>query len=120
MTRVLIVDDDLAVQRSLGRCLSQAGYDVVTTTKPDQALALGGPFDVYVLDIDLGHRCGVELAQKLLHRGKQGSIFFFTGNLCSSTLERAQALGQVISKELGLSGLRAALDAFARDESDSD
>ncbi len=52
--RILIVDDDDAVQVSLALLLKQAGFDAVCSDGPKQALALlaGAPFDLVLQDMN--------------------------------------------------------------------
>ena len=56
--RILFVEDNELVRRSLGRVLRRGGHDVVACASPGEALAeieRGLPFDLVVTDFDLGH-----------------------------------------------------------------
>ena len=63
--RILVVDDDPAVLRLVGKVLHGAGYETVTAPWPRQALELvtiRGGFDVVVSDVVMPEMCGSELA----------------------------------------------------------
>jgi CheY-like chemotaxis protein len=62
--RVLVVDDNRDAAETLGLALRYSGYDVVTTTLPQEALdrVRATPFDAAVLDIGMPVIDGYELA----------------------------------------------------------
>jgi two-component system, response regulator PdtaR len=65
---ILLVDDDDLVRTVLAEALSDAGYEVVDTGDPLEALGLPeglGPPDVLITDIDLGSDLnGIDVASK--------------------------------------------------------
>lgn len=67
--RVLVVDDNRDAAETLGMALRYAGYDVVTTTLPQDALdrVRASRFDAAVLDIGMPVIDGYQLAT-LIHR----------------------------------------------------
>jgi len=67
--RVLVVDDNRDAAETLGMALRYAGYDVVTTTLPQEALdrLQASHFDAAVLDIGMPVIDGYQLAA-LIHR----------------------------------------------------
>ncbi|PWI41924.1 response regulator transcription factor [Streptomyces sp. ICBB 8177] len=69
--RVLVVDDDAAILRSLGRGLRLAGYAV--SLAPDGATALetlaDQPADVVVLDVSMPGISGIEVCERLRAAG---------------------------------------------------
>ena len=67
--RVLVVDDNRDAAETLGMALRYAGYDVVTTTLPQEALerVRASHFDAAVLDIGMPVIDGYQLAT-LIHR----------------------------------------------------
>lgn len=65
--RVLVVDDNRDAAETLGMALRYAGFDVTTTTLPQEALELvrAGAFQAAVLDIGMPVIDGYELAAQL-------------------------------------------------------
>lgn len=69
MTRVMVVDDHPMWRESVGRDLTEAGFEVVATVgEGSQALRIAGSVrpDVVVLDLQLPDMPGAELAKGLL------------------------------------------------------
>ncbi|MCU1495041.1 MAG: response regulator transcription factor [Acidimicrobiaceae bacterium] len=67
MTRILVVDDDLALLRALRIALQRSGYDVVTSTTGQQGIAetaTSSP-DVVVLDLGLPDLDGVTVCRRI-------------------------------------------------------
>lgn len=69
--RVLVVDDDAAIRRSLGRALRLRGFDVAVADGGAAALDLLGrtPPDVLVLDISMPGVDGIEVCRTLRSGG---------------------------------------------------
>ncbi|MCC7382658.1 MAG: sigma-54-dependent Fis family transcriptional regulator [Deltaproteobacteria bacterium] len=67
LTRVLVVDDEEMLLRALRQILTVAGYAVVTTQQPSEALRLADTdrFDVALLDVRMPDMTGIELLEKL-------------------------------------------------------
>lgn len=103
MARILLVDDEPAILKSVARILSGSGHEVQTATcRDDLALIDCTSLDVVVMDIDLGDDDGVALAAEMAQRGDVDAILFHTANTNDDTLARAAALGVVMPKgELG-------------------
>jgi DNA-binding response OmpR family regulator len=80
MTRVLVVEDERKVLRSLEGGLQQAGYEVLTATNGNDGLqrALDGPLDCVVLDILLPGRSGLEVLAGLRQGGKMFPVLLLT------------------------------------------
>jgi DNA-binding response OmpR family regulator len=87
-TRILFIDDDVQVRRTLARLLGLLGYHVDEASSGLQALQLleCGSYDVAVLDIRMPGMDGVEV----MHRARQicpdMAIIFLTGH---ATVESA-------------------------------
>ena len=65
--RLLIVDDERLILRSLSRALRRE-YEVVTTTSPSEALRLtssGEHWDIVLSDVTMPEMGGMELASRL-------------------------------------------------------
>jgi DNA-binding response OmpR family regulator len=93
-SQILVVDDDLLLQRSLAYRLKSEGYEVVTATTSAEALVAAryNHPDLILLDIGLPDRDGLETA-RLLDRELKTPIIFLTA--------RNQETDVVIGLELG-------------------
>jgi signal transduction histidine kinase len=81
--RVLVVDDELALGRALGRGLG-AHHDVKVVTSGTEAcqlIANGGSFDVILLDLMMPHMSGMEVHARLeqIAPEQASRIIFVTG-----------------------------------------
>ena len=68
MSRVLIVDDEESIRRSLAGILSDEGFEVETAIDGEKALAQlgeGKPADLVLLDIAMPGRDGIEILAEL-------------------------------------------------------
>ncbi|APR86469.1 Response regulator of zinc sigma-54-dependent two-component system [Minicystis rosea] len=81
-TRVLLVDDDMALLRFLEAELSEQGYDVVAVRSGDEALALnqnGSPFHVVLLDVRMPGPSGLEVCRTLTSACPDLPVVLMTG-----------------------------------------
>lgn len=85
---VLLVDDEPAVLRSLGRALHTEEIEVFTASNADEALAFLArkPVDVIVSDIDMPGRSGLELLKIVRHEHPAIIRMLITG---AATTDRA-------------------------------
>jgi EAL domain-containing protein (putative c-di-GMP-specific phosphodiesterase class I) len=86
--RVLLVDDEQAIARGLGRLLKAAGYVVTAATDGVHAMAAlaASSFDVIVSDIRMPNMGGLALLQAIRGRDLDVPVVFLTG---SPTVETA-------------------------------
>lgn len=80
--RILLVDDNPKATRAMKKLLELSGYEVETADTGESALtiALGGRFDVIILDIKLPDMNGYQVAYKLRTTlNFQGLIIALTG-----------------------------------------
>jgi DNA-binding response OmpR family regulator len=98
MAHLLIVDDEPATSRSLGRVLRAAGHSVVTAPSCASARSLEERFDCAVLDIDLGDGSGIDLASELTARGSIARVVFYSGTMDDAVLERVTRIGPLVMK----------------------
>ncbi len=66
--RLLLVDDDMLMRRSVRRFLQRAGFEVIEAASPLEALTLlesGASIDVAVIDLEMPQMNGVELMRRL-------------------------------------------------------
>jgi DNA-binding response OmpR family regulator len=80
MPRVLVIEDDPKILRSLDRGLRAEGYEVVTaaTGEEGQRLSAAGRFDCLVLDLLLPGRGGLEVLADLRHSGSGVPVLILT------------------------------------------
>jgi FixJ family two-component response regulator len=81
-SKVVVLDDDISVRRSLGRLLKSAGYDVEIMESTDEFLQRA-PFDdvgCLLLDIQMPGPNGMELQNALARSNCAPPIVFITGN----------------------------------------
>lgn len=71
MPRILIVEDEDKLRRSLQRGLAEVGYDVTAAEDGDEglALAVAGNFDLLILDLMLPGRDGLQLLREIRTEG---------------------------------------------------
>jgi DNA-binding response OmpR family regulator len=82
--RILVVDDEPALRRTLERALGSMGYDVVSVGDPHLAYELldAADYDLVVLDIHMPQMSGDTLAIALLRRWPKlvGRVLLMSGD----------------------------------------
>jgi DNA-binding NtrC family response regulator len=82
--RILVVDDEPTLRRTLERALSSFEYDVITVGEPHLAYEVleDGNFDLVMLDIHLPQMAGDALFLALVRRWPQllGRVVLMTGD----------------------------------------
>ena len=78
--RVIVVDDDSAVRRSLSTALGRDGYEVVAAEGGNVALAhlAAVNVDAIVLDVAMPEPNGLEVCRRLRTRGDRTPILMLT------------------------------------------
>ena len=115
MTLVL-VDDDAAIRRAVGRFLRSAGHDVHVFESAETYLAERCDAACAILDVDLPGLSGFELEERLRGEGCQTPVVFVTAHdvqMQHAAAERAGAT--ILRKPVDEYGL---LDAIVRATSD--
>ncbi len=81
MKKILIVDDDRALRRTLAAALETEGYRVAEAGDGREGLdkALAGNFDLIVLDVILPSLDGLEVCRKLREAGRQTPLIILSG-----------------------------------------
>ncbi len=80
--RILLIDDDLSIQRAFRRVLSDAGHEMIaagSAAEADAALRRG-VFDVCLLDLHLGTESGLELLPSLVERAPWMRVIVVTAS----------------------------------------
>jgi len=107
--RVLLVEDDPELARTVERSLAHYGHRTVVAGSVAATTALTESFDCGILDIDLPDGNGVRLAETLLDRGQIGAVVFFSASSDSEVLADAREVGLFVAKTAGVRELERAL-----------
>jgi two-component system response regulator MprA len=116
--RVLVVDDDAAVRRSLATALERDGYDVVAVDGGGAALAhtARSSMDAIVLDVAMPEPNGLEVCRRLRCRGDRTPVLMLTArDLVDDRVAGLDAgADDYLVKPFALAELRARLRALLR------
>ena len=93
--RVVIVDDDSSVRRSLARLLRVHGYATETCASAEEFLAQGIQAACLILDLKMPETDGMELQHRLIASGADIAIIFLTGHGDIPTSVQAMKRGAV-------------------------
>ena len=116
--RLLIVEDDLAIQAFLGRALAQSGYQVDTaaSAKAGEKLALEGVHDAIIIDLGLPDMDGLDLIARCRAQGSSAPVLILSAR--RSVDERVKGLEQggddYLTKPFALAELFARLRNLLR------
>jgi two-component system response regulator MprA len=116
--RILVVDDDMAVRRSIDRALRLEGYDVVTVPSGGEALeALAHtPPDALILDLQLPDLDGLQVCRRMRSAGDDTPVLMLTAR--QEIDDRVQGLDagadDYLVKPFALAELLARLRALLR------
>jgi CheY-like chemotaxis protein len=95
--RILLVDDETMVTRSMQLVLERLGYVVTVFNRPEPALVRfeSGPkdFDLVITDFQMPGMTGIELATRLLTCRPGVAIYIASGFAGNLTVERVRELG---------------------------
>jgi PAS domain S-box-containing protein len=80
-TKILILDDEYSIRKSLGMILSGAGYEVDTSESFEEAVKLVDTaiFDVIITDVILGGKTGLDFVREIKAREIAASVIVITG-----------------------------------------
>jgi two-component system, OmpR family, manganese sensing response regulator len=78
--QILLVDDEVELTEPLSRILKREGYqvDVMHDGLEGVQLAIGGQYDLLILDWMLPRKSGLEICQQLRAQGKLTPVLFLT------------------------------------------
>jgi DNA-binding response OmpR family regulator len=111
--RLLLVEDDAAIQEFLSRALSETGYkvDVASDAKSAEALALEGIHDAFIVDLGLPDRDGLDLIASCRAQGNNAPVLILSAR--RTVDERVRGLEQggddYLTKPFALAELLARL-----------
>jgi DNA-binding response OmpR family regulator len=100
--RLLIVDDQKDVARTLARALRGRGFEVFVTNSCEAARDFEEPVDCAILDVDLPDGSGLDLASTL---SCSRNVVFFSGCADIEVRRRAMSIGSFVAKSAGLNEL---------------
>jgi two-component system response regulator MprA len=116
--RVLVVDDDSAVRRSLSTALGRDGYEMLAAEGGSAALAYlaAAGVDAIVLDVAMPEPNGLEVCRRLRSRGDRTPILMLTvRDLVDDRVAGLDAgADDYLVKPFALAELRARLRALVR------
>ena len=116
--RVLLVEDDLTLQRGLAQVLVDAGHQAVVVGDGVHADTLLGtePFDLVVLDLGLPRMDGIEVLERLRQRRQTLPVLILSAR--DRTLDRVRGLDRgaddYLTKPFELSEFEARVRALLR------
>ena len=83
--RILLVDDDLMIEKFGKQLLEDLGYQVETADSAIKGLEILSSatvkFDLIVTDLSMPAMSGIDFAKELLRRGERAPVILATGNL---------------------------------------
>ncbi len=81
MARILIVDDDESIRRTLRRMLESAGYDVVEAADGQEGVELykEDSVDLVLMDLIMPEKEGIQAAAELRHYDPEVKIIAISG-----------------------------------------
>ena len=116
--RLLLVEDDVAIQEFLSRALMEAGYqvDAASDAKTAEALALEGIHDALIVDLGLPDRDGLDLIASCRAQGSNAPVLILSAR--RTVGERVRGLEQggddYLTKPFALAELLARLRNLLR------
>jgi HD-like signal output (HDOD) protein/PleD family two-component response regulator len=84
--RVLVIDDEVAIVKMIGRLLDAAGFEVVACCNPDDAPALSAGVDIVLCDVHLGNTTGMEVILRLRRLGVEAPVIMVSGDRTRETV----------------------------------
>src|SRR5439155_468117 len=118
MSRILVVEDDVAIAVALEDDLRLEGYQVVVATDGESAIkeARAGAFDVILLDVMLPKKDGFEVCRELRRTGVTSMILLLTARTGESDKVLGLELGadDYVTKPYSPKELRARVRAMLR------
>ncbi len=116
MERILIVEDDRLLNKTLAYNFTVGGYDVTSAVNAAQALSLlaGTPYDLVLLDVNLPDGNGFDLCRQFLPQRPDTMVIFLTANDAERDQLRGYAAGAVdyVTKPFSVEALQQKVGAM--------
>jgi DNA-binding response OmpR family regulator len=120
MLKILFVEDDLQISRSLGLNLSLNGYEVAQADTLASAWAKisQNDYDVLLLDVNLPDGSGLDLCQKIRDSGRTTPVLFLSARTDEETVVKGLKSGgdDYIRKPFGSEELRVRIERLVERE----
>jgi len=117
MAKMLVVDDEGAMRELLRKALTLKGHQVVTVPNAEQSLELifKEPFDLVLLDIDLGGESGISILKRIREIQKKLPVVIYSGSLTPARESEVRAAGasEAFSKTMDVMTLAQKLGTIA-------
>ena len=113
-SRILVVDDSQDIVNMLRVALARHGFEIETTTSPEEALSMaaGRTYDAALLDLVMPGRDGAEVAQALRDKNPGLPVALLTAYTRSPLLQAAERAGvRVFAKPVSIADLVDFLEA---------
>jgi DNA-binding response OmpR family regulator len=118
MFKVLIVEDDIQISRSLSMNLKLSGFEVEAAARVSEGWALvqKNHYDILLLDIGLPDGSGLELCQRIRESGDDVPILFLSARTDETTVVKGIQLGadDYIRKPFGTEELKARMNKLLK------
>ncbi|MBV9773671.1 MAG: response regulator [Gemmatimonadetes bacterium] len=123
--RILVVDDEVSICRSLHRFLTRIGHQVETVQDVDDAVEVLAPghFDLVVTDLRLPGRSGLELLSEVQARSPGTRMILMSANadIASAAVAIDRGVDHFLIKPFDLDELRVRVDqSLARRRAEQD
>jgi DNA-binding NtrC family response regulator len=109
--KILIIDDEVIVRKTLSKILVEEGYSVCCVEDGDAALSKikDNAFDLVLLDIKLSGMDGINILKNLRSADNNIPVVLISGFLTMENIERASRYGifSYIRKPFRIDDLRA-------------
>jgi two-component system, NtrC family, response regulator AlgB len=116
--RVLVVDDQINIRKTLSICLESDGHEVAAVSNPDDALTEAGarPFDLAFVDLILGSRSGLDLIPRLLAQSPWMRVVIITahGSIDSAVETMKRGAWDYLTKPFTPAQVKLVTDRVAR------
>ena len=95
--RVLVIDDEWAIGKSIHRALTPKGHEVVSIQSPKEGLAVAQKdgFDLIFLDLMMPELDGMEVLRRLKTSDTSAEVVIITGNSSIETAVEAMRVGAI-------------------------
>jgi DNA-binding NtrC family response regulator len=111
-TRVLIIDDDASVRKSIKNVLNAAGYEVITAADADKVPSQIVPdqIDLVLLDLNLPSRSGWDVFEHLTTQRPAMPVIIITGMSNQYQTALAAGVGALMEKPIEVLALLKTMD----------
>lgn len=116
--KILLVEDDSQILKSLSMGLSFSGYEVATAENLSQAWTKfsNHPYDILLLDVNLPDGTGIEFCQRVRATGKEIPVIFLSARTDEETVVKGISSGgdDYIRKPFGIEELKVRMTTLLK------